>query len=322
MYEIKIPNFCRRSWGFFVYLCGEILLLLMKIILFILCCIITYHSEAQSKNYTYYLNKDLVSVPKEEAIFIGQGTKKIDGFLLDCFDAVNERLVAKISFVDSTLSSYNGPYISYHKNLKEENIGNYNHNEEEGLWLKYDSLGRNTDSIVYKKGKKMNSVKRWYWNNGTVSTYQVTDSLTDTFTRTVFDSNGVKTKQFIFKGQVGEAFTFTDGNISKEPLYTREEKEAEFPGGTGAWVRYLQKNLNPSVGFKKDVRPGYYRTVIRFNIDVDGTVTDIKPETRFGYGLEEEAMRIIKNSGKWIPAKQFGKYVKAYRRQPVSFVYE
>jgi len=37
------------------------------------------------------------------------------------------------------------------------------------------------------------------------------------------------------------------------------------------------------------------------------------------YSLDEEAIRIIKNSPKWRSAHQDGRLVKAYRRQPLTF---
>ncbi len=61
--------------------------------------------------------------------------------------------------------------------------------------------------------------------------------------------------------------------------------------------------------------------MVQFVVDVDGTVSDVKaisgPEKG---GLREEAVRVIKKSGKWTPALQNGRYVKAYRKQPVTFV--
>jgi protein TonB len=36
--------------------------------------------------------------------------------------------------------------------------------------------------------------------------------------------------------------------------------------------------------------------------------------------MEEEVMRVIKRGPKWIPASQNGRLVKAYRKQPVTFV--
>jgi protein TonB len=36
--------------------------------------------------------------------------------------------------------------------------------------------------------------------------------------------------------------------------------------------------------------------------------------------MEEEVMRVIQKSPKWRPAMQNGKPVKAYRKQPITFV--
>jgi len=36
--------------------------------------------------------------------------------------------------------------------------------------------------------------------------------------------------------------------------------------------------------------------------------------------MEEEAMRIIKKGPRWIPARQNGYLVNAYRKQPITFV--
>ena len=96
------------------------------------------------------------------------------------------------------------------------------------------------------------------------------------------------------------------------------EKEAEFPGGLQAWARFLNKTLT----YPEDaLNIGVQGTVmVQFVVDVDGTVSEVKaisgPETG---GLREEAVRVIKKSGKWTPALQNGRFVKAYRRQPVTF---
>jgi len=38
--------------------------------------------------------------------------------------------------------------------------------------------------------------------------------------------------------------------------------------------------------------------------------------------MEEEVVRVLNKSPKWTPAIQFGRRVKAYRKQPVSFFVE
>jgi protein TonB len=35
--------------------------------------------------------------------------------------------------------------------------------------------------------------------------------------------------------------------------------------------------------------------------------------------MEEEAMRVIKKGPNWTPAQQNGRFVNAYRRQPITF---
>lgn len=45
----------------------------------------------------------------------------------------------------------------------------------------------------------------------------------------------------------------------------------------------------------KGAPSGGYVVQIGFIVKEDGTVTDIKPITNFGYGMEEETIRVIKN---------------------------
>ena len=182
-------------------------------------------------------------------------------------------------FLDSTLAVYNGFFQTYHKNSKIEKIGNYEIDKEEGLLTKNDSLGRNIDSSFYNAGKKMHGIKLFYWENGRFRYREVIDSIADTYNGLDHDGNGVRNRQFIFKAQLGEETTFKNRNITKDSLYTRKEKEAEFPDCAEAWIKYLQKNLNPNVGFKKKIKPGVYQIIIKFIIDKNGTVTDIQPET-------------------------------------------
>lgn len=108
----------------------------------------------------------------------------------------------------------------------------------------------------------------------------------------------------------------------EDKILIKVEKEAEFPGGASAWVRYLQKNLDPNVVTDNSAPAGKYQVIIKFIVSKEGIISDVKAETKFGYGLEEEAIKIIKNSPNWKPALQNGTNVSAYRRQPITFVAE
>lgn len=99
--------------------------------------------------------------------------------------------------------------------------------------------------------------------------------------------------------------------------HLKNEKEAYFRGGDKAWVQFLSENLEIKK-IKKKAPAGTYTAVIQFIIMPDGSVAEVQPVTSIGYGLEEEAIRVIKKSPLWVPAVQDGKKVAVYRRQPVT----
>ncbi len=97
------------------------------------------------------------------------------------------------------------------------------------------------------------------------------------------------------------------------------EIESSFPGGLAAWQRFLNKNLRmPDDALNNEIQG---TVIVQFIVDKEGNVSDVQaisgPE---GGGLREEAIRVIKKSGKWVPAVQNGTHVKSYKRQPIKFL--
>lgn len=107
-----------------------------------------------------------------------------------------------------------------------------------------------------------------------------------------------------------------------DAVFTKVEIEASFTGGNQAWRKYLEKNLNGSVPTDNDAPIGLYTVIVQFVVDKEGNVGDMKALTNHGYGMEEEVMRAIIKGPKWSPALQGGRAVKAYRKQPVTFMVE
>ena len=103
-------------------------------------------------------------------------------------------------------------------------------------------------------------------------------------------------------------------------VWTKVEKEAEFPGGDKAWSKFLLNNLNGQVPLDHEAPAGKYTVWIQFIVDREGYVSDLKALSNQGYGMEEEAIRVLKKVPKWHPALQNGRNVKAYRKQPITFV--
>ena len=108
----------------------------------------------------------------------------------------------------------------------------------------------------------------------------------------------------------------------EDKIFTKVENEAQFPGGQAAWVRYLQKNLNANTPVDNGAPSGTFQVIVKFIVSKDGSISDVQAESKHGYGMEAEAVKIIKRGPKWSPALQNGRNVNAYRRQPITFVVE
>jgi len=101
----------------------------------------------------------------------------------------------------------------------------------------------------------------------------------------------------------------------EEPAET-VDIDAKFDGN---WKRFLESNLVAEVPVNNGAPAGRYSVVVKFVVDVDGSISNIQALTNHGYGLEEEAIRVIKKSKKWGPAYLNGSHVKAYKKQVIVF---
>ena len=87
----------------------------------------------------------------------------------------------------------------------------------------------------------------------------------------------------------------------------------------GNWEKFLLRNLNAEVPVENGAPEGSYTVLIQFVVDLDGSISDIKALTKHGYGLEDEAIRVLRKATKWEPGIQNGYHVKSYRKQPITF---
>lgn len=59
---------------------------------------------------------------------------------------------------------------------------------------------------------------------------------------------------------------------------------------------------------------------VKFIVALDGTLDSVHAEAdTLGYGLEEAAVKLVKNMPPWQPGKQNDKSVRVYFTQPVTF---
>jgi protein TonB len=114
----------------------------------------------------------------------------------------------------------------------------------------------------------------------------------------------------------------------EDRVFQKVEIDAEFPGGTGAWTKYVSREIERnSDEIMEDGKSG--TVVVLFIVDKEGAVSEVRAlpcgeagvPNCVGPGskLAEVAVAAIKKGPKWKPAIQNGKSVKAYRRQPVTY---
>ena len=112
----------------------------------------------------------------------------------------------------------------------------------------------------------------------------------------------------------------TGENNNKSHQDTTGSKESEYPGGNPAWTSYVVHNLKfPERALTKKIQ-GEVR--ICFLVDKEGNVKDPFIEKSVEYSLDQEAVKLIRDSGQWIPGQKDGVPVAAYKTQPVAFELE
>ncbi len=105
--------------------------------------------------------------------------------------------------------------------------------------------------------------------------------------------------------------TSSDSNIAPN-------SDAEYPGGEQGWDEYLAKNMQ----FPKDVDPNIKSgsAVMKFDVDENGTISNIQPVYFLNTPFITEATRLLRSGAKWNPAKKNGEDIKSTRELTFVFV--
>jgi hypothetical protein len=114
-------------------------------------------------------------------------------------------------------------------------------------------------------------------------------------------------------------YSQTDTTIAGKTIVIKVDKESAYPGGEPAWKKFMERNLNPHVPVDKGAPTGMYTVYVQFIVNTDGTLSDFRPLTTHGYGMEQEVVKMLRKSGTWDPAILEGRPVNSYRKQPVTF---
>lgn len=102
-----------------------------------------------------------------------------------------------------------------------------------------------------------------------------------------------------------------------DEIFTIVEDPAHFEGGIGNFYRYLQQNLQyPEKAQELGIEG---RVFVQFIVETTGEITDVQVVKGIGAGCDEEAVRVLQNSPKWIPGYQRGVAVRQKMIQNILF---
>lgn len=133
---------------------------------------------------------------------------------------------------------------------------------------------------------------------------------------------GEKVSAEILDPQLDESRAEETKEDLKEVVVVGYALGPQFPGGVNEWRKFLERNLNSMVPVNNGAPAGLYKVIVEFTVDEKGAVSDLRPISENGFGMEEEVIRTLRSGPNWIPASKEGKPVRSIRRQPVAFIVE
>ena len=112
---------------------------------------------------------------------------------------------------------------------------------------------------------------------------------------------------------IEEPISENDANDPPDKIYTSVEKAPQFPGGMAKFFQYIEDGLKNEKITEADAG----RVIVSFVAERDGSLTEIKIARSVGAKSDTLALKLLKNSPKWLPAMRYGRPVRVAFAVPV-----
>jgi TonB family protein len=294
--------------------------------------------QKKSDTVMYYVKYPSRIVQKPEdadyIVFITPPDKQIDSTL---FIVKGYYPYGKLMFITSTANKndivYQGPYIGFYPNKKKMIVKNYDHGLITGNLITYYPNGKVYTVVTYTPGKATflsecldsTGVKLASGGGGRWINY-------DPRFQTILTEGPVKGGmedgewQEKIRDSLRVVYQYSKGKImtSKsveksgvEHVFVQKEVNPTFPGGLDALFKFLSKKIEYPLRAEQNNTSG--EVLVQFEIEKDGSLTNINVVKGIGDGCDEEAIRAMKLSPKWIPGYQYGIPVRTRYTLPIEF---
>jgi len=286
---------------------------------------------------TVWFNHKWEKSPKEGSSYYRITSKNGDLFHVTDYYK-NGQIQMTGTYLSMETETKNGAFKWYYQNGQKKSESNYINNEEVGVSNNFFMNGVlqktfvNDDNSKISTGISCKSGKLIYQ----------ADSLGNVMVK---DGNGhaIETGDLVEEGDYKDGLKHgfwtgkkTEGNfwykeqynlgnlISGESnengilyKYEKADQQPQFKGGFEGFYKFLQKKVTyPAKAVSNKITGKVYLT---FVVEKDGTLTEIKVKNSVHPLLDNEAVRVMNNSPKWIPGTQHGLPVRVSYNIPISF---
>lgn len=105
--------------------------------------------------------------------------------------------------------------------------------------------------------------------------------------------------------------------LRKDKPFTVVDEMPRYQGGENAMINYISTNLKYPKGAQNSGIQG--RIIVRFVVEKDGSITDVKVIRGLDPACDAEAIRVVKEMPKWTPGKQRGVAVPVFFTLPIVY---
>ena len=119
------------------------------------------------------------------------------------------------------------------------------------------------------------------------------------------------TKSFAQNNQTSQTKTLNFNEVEEKPQFQElDGTPLDFAKWIAAHIQY------PEIARENGIQG---RVIVRFTIDIDGSIKNVKVLRGVDSALDKEALRVISSSPKWKPGKHNGQLVSVSYVFPVIF---
>lgn len=274
------------------------------------------------------------------ANFIRKSWREDDKTRMIIYEISSGNFIRKGWYTDASLTEKSGVFEGFHPNGMKRDSGRIEGKMREGTFITWhdngalSSIRHFKNDILVDTGKAFdregnlilisvtnkqgNGIETAYYPNGRISQKGNLLSGKKEGSWVVNRADGSRKMQLEFsKDIVIQANCFESNGKTPAAGNCVYEKPAEFPGGAQAWAQFLKsEQIYPEFAIEKDIQGA---VVVVFNVEKDGSFSDIKVIYSPHEVLSKEVFRIMGLSPKWEPAIKLNDFVQFKQTLAINF---